>query len=313
MTNDYYYFHGQGAMSKPPKPPRKPLSKGDDEEDIPHRTVKLLLKEDSLLSEDSLFRSLSKFGTIMDISLKAKGCTEDTILFSSSNEAKKCAASFHETVLGASAQAKYLPDLEKEEQLAVQNISAVVGPNQTELLDLEDISNFDRTAMSATINESVDSIDKTTSNEAPTSVDKIEEEFTTSVNKDAYGSASADSSLEVPKPSSSPSGGWKVAEKVASPPQKPLRQMKGEPSNKSSTASPTASGSSAAYISSDNTNEISDHFDATADASVSKYNDYLGDSVESFGKETTFTKSETSPKRGSCRTKSTRKPRPSIN
>lgn len=274
-------------MSKPPtRPPRKP-TKVEDEEDISHRTVELFLNDRSLISEDGLFRALSKFGTIMDISLRSKGAAKDTVLFSSSQEAIKSAASFHETVLGEGAQARYLPDLEKE-QLAVQNISAV-GANQTELFDLEDVSNFDRTAMSATMNESVDS--------AANDVDKMEDDAAVNENKGGNINTSVGSSLEIPKPSSSPGGAWKIAEKANSPPQKPPRQMKGESSNKSNTASPTAADSPTAYISSDGMNETPSRFDATADASISKYDDYLGDSV-SEAKEATPMKNENSAIRG---------------
>ena len=59
--------------------------------------------------------------------------------------------------------------------------------------------------------------------------------------------------------------------------------MKGESASKS-----PAGANQTAYISSDNTNDTSDvmsgyqdRFDSTADASMSKYNDYLGDSVAS--------------------------------
>lgn len=274
-------------MSKPPKPPRKPQAKSlEDTEDLSHRTVRIVISEDSLINEDSLFRALSKFGTIMDISLKSSSGGEDTILFSSSAEAKKCAASFHETVLAGKAQARYLPDMEKEEELAVQNISAVGGPNQTELLDLEDVSNFDRTALSATINDSVDSVGGSRNvAESTTNKEKADDSsFVNNQDDSRFNTASVNSSLEIPKPSTSPSGGWKVAEKqTASPPQKPPRQMKGESASKS-----PAGANQTAYISSDNTNDTSDvmsgyqdRFDSTADASMSKYNDYLGDSVAS--------------------------------
>lgn len=274
-------------MSKPPKPPRKPQAKSlEDTEDLSHRTVRIVISEDSLINEDSLFRALSKFGTIMDISLKSSSGGEDTILFSSSAEAKKCAASFHETVLAGKAQARYLPDMEKEEELAVQNISAVGGPNQTELLDLEDVSNFDRTALSATINDSVDSVGGSRNvAESTTNNEKADDSsFVNNQDDSRFNTASVNSSLEIPKPSTSPSGGWKVAEKqTASPPQKPPRQMKGESASKS-----PAGANQTAYISSDNTNDTSDvmsgyqdRFDSTADASMSKYNDYLGDSVAS--------------------------------
>ena len=276
-------------MSKPPKPPRKPQSKSvEDDEDLTHRTVRLVISEDSLINEDSLFRALSRFGTIMDISLKGKSGGEDSVLFSSSKEAKRCAASFHETVLGSSAKARYFPDIEKEEQLSVQNISAVGGANQTELLDLEDVSNFDRTALSATINDSVESGGNFAAAGEEGSTDNNDnnaQDSGISKQDSRLNNISANSSLEIPKPSSSPSGGgWKVAEKqTASPPQKPPRQMKGESASKSPTEA-----SQTAYISSDNTNDTSgiisayqERFESTADASMSNYNDYLGDSVTS--------------------------------
>ncbi len=143
------------------------------------------------------------------------------------------------------------------------DISAV--QNRTELLDLEDVSNFDRTALSES-----GYVDEDSRNY-----------LQQSKNTSFAGDEKAENS-KVPSPSTAHlysvnekkngGGEWKVAGKsIASPPSKPPRQIK-----------------SPDYVSSDTNNNSNtsesiisayqDRMDNTAtDVSISKYNDYLGE------------------------------------
>ena len=120
------------------------------------------------------------------------------------------------------------------------DISAV--QNRTELVDLDDVSNFDRTALSES---------------------GYDEDSRSELHQSKNSSFAGD------ERQGGGGGEWKVAGKsAASPPSKPARQIK-----------------SPEYVSSDNTNTsesiisaYQDRMDNTAaDASVSKYNDYLGE------------------------------------
>ena len=145
-----------------------------------------------------------------------------------------------------------------------QDISAV--QNRTELLDLEDVSNFDRTALSETGYEDGPSIMNGSESQSKNNSFVTEEVTSTSA------PAPKVYSPQVKRGDNE----WKVAEKSSPPPTIPARQIKG-----------TGSSPGDTYVSSDSTNNTNtntsediissyhDRIENTANDSISKYNDYM--------------------------------------